>query len=436
MTDFRPLPFGATLGEFARGWRVLLLAGVGVGTSVSVLLLYGFGALVVPLEQAFGWSRADLQLTTSFIAAGGALATQLVGWLNLRWGMRAVSAVSLVALSLGFLSLILLDGSIGWLYLAYFLLPFAGVGTTPVTWTQLVSLWFVRHRGLALSLILCGSGVAAAALPPLLTAVVGRWDWRAAFVLLALLPVALTLPLAWCHLSPPSEGPGAAAGLITPGGSRASDGMPFAQALRSRRFWTCNLALGLIVTVVVGMVTNIVPMLRDKGLSAEVASSVFSAFGLSLILGRIAVGTLIDRFWAPGVAAVALALPSLGCLIFLVAPDDVPLWLLVAATALVGAGAGAEFDVAAYLVARYFGLRDYGRLFGLHLGLVTVGSALAPFAFAAMLRASGSYDALLAFCIVCCIIGPALLLTLGSYPRSARSPGCAPGMQGTVPKGS
>src|SRR6267142_3249508 len=107
-------------GEFSTGWPTLVLALAGVATSVSALLIYSLGTFIVPLEAALGWSRADLQIAVSFLAAGGALSVNLVGWLNLRYGMRAVSAVSMLAVALGFASLALLNGSIGWMYLGYF----------------------------------------------------------------------------------------------------------------------------------------------------------------------------------------------------------------------------------------------------------------------------------------------------------------------------
>lgn len=113
---------------------------------------------------------------------------------------------------------------------------------------------------------------------------------------------------------------------------------------------------------------------------------------------------------------IALALPAAGCLLFLSADATTPIPLLLLATALVGVGSSAEFDIAAYLVSRYFGLRDYGRLFGLHLGIVTAGSMIAPFVFAALLRGTGSYAAMLMVCAACCAIGPLLLLALGRYP--------------------
>lgn len=87
------------------------------------------------------------------------------------------------------------------------------------------------------------------------------------------------------------------------------------------------------------------------------------------------------------------------------------------AVCLVGVGTGAEFDMSAYLVSRYFGLEHYGRLFGINLGLITAGSMLAPLMYAAMYQASGGYGPLLAYSTTCCVIGPALLLTLGRMPR-------------------
>lgn len=407
MTAQHPTP------EFARGWRIVVLALAGAATTASVTMLYGFGTLVVPLQKAFGWSRPDLQLAVSFLSAGVVVASQLAGWLNARWGMRRVTLVSLVALALALWATMTVNGSIGWLYLAFFLAPIAGAGVTFVTWTQLVSQWFDRKRGLALALVLCGSGVSAAVLPPLISWAIERWDWRAGFLVLGALPIAIAWPLALAFF------------LATPAGSTSqhrpkttaqTDGAGFKAAARSRKFWTLNLALTLVVSAIVGMVTNTVPLLRDIGLSATQAGNVFGTFGIALIAGRVVVGYLVDRVWAPGVAAVALALPAAGCLMLWNAHADWSTPALVLAVCLVGVGAGAEFDLSAYLVSRYFGLEHYGRLFGIHLGLITAGSMLAPFLFAAMYRSSGGYAPMLAYATGCCIVGPLLLLTLGRMP--------------------
>src|SRR5690606_31772323 len=70
--------------EFRVAWPIILLGVVGVFTSMSAALLYGFGALVVPLEDAFGWSREEITTSITFLFAGVAVGSQIVGWLFIR----------------------------------------------------------------------------------------------------------------------------------------------------------------------------------------------------------------------------------------------------------------------------------------------------------------------------------------------------------------
>ncbi|CAN5339468.1 MFS transporter [soil metagenome] len=401
------------LTEFRLHWRVVVLAMLGLGVAANASMLYAFGPLMIPLQNAFGWSRGDLQTAVSFLFGGAVIAAQLVGWLNHRFGMRSVTVVSLVALSLVFMLMTLMGRSIWWLYLMFTLLPIAGMGTIHITWSHLVNLWFERNRGLALALMLSGTGLSAVFIPSAVTWVIGRWNWQAAFVLLALLPVVLVLPLALRWMETPARRRAVLAAQTGPVPEVL--GMPFKEALRSGKFWSLNLALAVFVGAMVSMVSNTVPLLRDKGLSATDASQIFAGFGFSLIAGRVIVGYLIDRFWAPGVAAVALVMPALGCLLLATSSVDQTGYLLLA-TALVGIGTGAEFDIAAFLVSRYFGMRAYGRLFGVHVSLITISSALAPWLFGQLYNSTGSYMAMLTICGSVFLIAPLLLLPLGRYP--------------------
>src|SRR5690606_10754782 len=106
---------------------------------------------------------------------------------------------------IGYLATTFIGGSIWTLYLAFFLLPIVGMGALAVTWTQLLNLWFHRNRGLALAIGLSGTGLTAALIPSLLGWGVSTWDWRAAFVILALLNLGLGLPLSllWLRLPAP-----------------------------------------------------------------------------------------------------------------------------------------------------------------------------------------------------------------------------------------
>lgn len=404
--------------EFRLGWKILILALIGILTSVSVAPLYSFGALVLPLQDAFGWPRAEIQPAISFLFAAAVVSVQISGWLIRRYGLRPVTIGSLLALSLGYLLVTFIDGPIWQLYVAYTLLAFAGMGTTTVTWTQLVNLWFDRNRGLALAIILSGTGLAALILPTLISWAIGHWGWRAGYWVLAALPLLLTLPLSLFWMS--SQSPSVVAAPRAEASRPRLPGLSLSETARSKRFWLCNVALLFSVTSMVGMVTSTVPMLRDKGLSASDAALAFSVFGISLIFGRVLVGYLVDRLWAPGVAFVVLALPAVGCLIY--STVDSHMSSLMLASALVGLGAGAEMDIAAFLMARYFGMRDYSRVFSLHMGIIGLGATLAPFYFAYLYSLSGSYSGMLLHCIVTFAVGAALILAMGRYPRFQAPP--------------
>ncbi|MFA5494964.1 MAG: MFS transporter [Porticoccaceae bacterium] len=402
------------LTEFKYGWRIIVLALVGVATSSAVMPLYGFGAMVVPLEEAFGWRRSDLLATITFSSFGAVFSSQLAGSLNRRYGIKPITVASLIGLPIAFVlmsSVDLFGSSIWILYALFFLVTFAGVGTLQVTWTQVVNLWFDKNRGLALAMILSGSGVAGLVLPPLVTTAVEMWGWRAGFWAMAVLPLAITLPLSLLWLSgmqvKPVAADEAAAPVVLPG-------VLFSEAVRSWRYWIVNSSMVLVSAAIIVMVVNTVPLLQDKGYSALEASQIFGAFGVSLVAGRVLVGYLVDRLWAPGVAFVALSLPALGC--FLIATmSDNPV-LIIVGVAMVGVGAGAEFDLAAFLVARYFGMRDYGRLFGLQMAVISGGICLAPTMAAMLYQSTGNYDTVLVVNIVLFLIGSSILLTLGRYP--------------------
>lgn len=419
-----PRGLGIDLTEFKNAWRIVVLATLGLAINSNSSMLYAYGAMMVPLQQTFDWARADLQSAVSFMFLGSVVASQIVGWLNMRFGMKRVTIISLCALSLSFIAMTRMGPSIVTLYLSFFLMSLASMGTMHVTWTHLVNLWFEHNRGLALALVLSGTGLAAMLIPSAVSSVITRWNWQAAFWLLAALPVVLVLPLVLAWMKEPARAAVRVGGSQAPAAAPAA-GVSLREGVRNPRFWLLNIALSMIVACVVTLVTNGVPLLRDKGLEAVDAARIFGSFGLSLILGRVVVGYLVDRLWAPGVAAVALSLPALGCLLLGSSGAGDTAWL-VAGVMLVGIGAGAEFDLAAFLVSRYFGMRDYGRLFGIHLGLITLASTLAPWLFGQLYRSTGSYQATLMVCGPLFLAGGLALLALGRYPTFDRSATAAP----------
>src|SRR5690554_147685 len=401
--------------EFKIGWRVLIMALIGTATSVSTAPLYSFGTFVVPMQEAFDWSRGEVQAAISMIFACSVIAAPVAGWLNKRFGLRPVALVSLVTLPLGYLAMTLNTGSIVLLYAGYGMLAFAGMGTLTTTWTHCVNLWFDKNRGLALAFMLCGTGLSGLVLPPLVTAAIEAWGWQAGFYTLAGLTSLITLPMArsWMQSSGPVGD--SKASRKGSGGARALPGETLGEALKTPRLWLCNIGLTLPVMAMIGIVSSGVPMLIDGGLTATEAANTFSVYGISLILGRVVVGYLVDRIWAPGVAFFTLIMPAFGCAIFYFVQGEIP-WLILGAI-LVGIGAGAEMDLAAFLMSRYFGMRDYSRVFAFHFGFISVFATVTPILFAFMYEWVQGHSAMLIFSMVSFVVGSTLLLAMGRYPN-------------------
>lgn len=396
-----------SIQEFQQGWLILLISLLGITTSAGVLPVYSFGALVLPLESTFGWSRGELNAALSCFFIGMVTAALLAGPLLKYFGIKRSAIYSLVLTSLVFLLLTQIT-QLWMLYLLYFLIPVAGVGILQITWTQIVNLWFEKNRGLALAIILCGTGLSALMIPGLIGTAISWLGWQGGFVIMAAIIGLITLPLC-LRFFPDDQAPAATAASIT------LIGVQLKQALSQYCFWAQCIAMTLVVTGVLAMVTNLSPLLQHRGLSPASANAIYSSIGIALIGGRLAAGYLIDRIWAPAVAFIMLALPAAGCLILLTSTID-PLTLTLAAC-LIGIGAGAEYDIAAFLIARYFGMRDYSRIFSVHFGVMSLSVCVGPLVFGKLYDATQSYVLILQVCTGCFVVGSMLVLTLGPYPR-------------------
>ena len=162
-----------------------------------------------------------------------------------------------------------------------------------------------------------------------------------------------------------------------------------------------------------GIVPNLIPSLTDQGIQPQRAATVISVFGVSVIAGRLIVGYLVDHYWAPGVAAIAILLSVAGSLILLVEPVYV---MACVAGGLLGFAAGAELDLMSFLAAKYFGLLHYSKIYSWLYAALALASGIAPSLFALVYDKTGNYSVGFIYCAVCFCASCVLLLFLGRYP--------------------
>ena len=122
----------------------------------------------------------------------------------------------------------------------------------------------------------------------------------------------------------------------------------------------------------------------------------------------------MDRLWAPMIAAIFLCMPCLAA--FILTSGNISPMLLGLSALIVGLAAGAELDLMAFLVSRYFGLKHYGALYGGIYIFFSIGAGLAPAMFGWTYDMFGHYQAVLYIAAISSMIGACLMLTLGRYP--------------------
>ena len=397
--------------EFSRGSKVLLAGFLGTMCGASPLPFNVVGFLFEPLKAAYGWDKTQISLGLTIYGVTASLLAPAFGGLADRFGVRVVGLSSLFAFGILFAALGLTPNSLAVYYLLWLAIGLVGIGSTPVTWSRAINMWFAKRRGLALGMMLIGTSIAAFIVPRLAVWALENWGWQAVFPVVAGLPLLVALPvgLVLFREPQPHERPQA---VVTADGQVA--GMTFAEAIRTRQFWLLWFSIFVIAAAYGGAHIHLPSIIKDHGIDLSAAAGVMGIVGTGLLIGRLGTGLLLDRFWGPGVALPILCLPAVSCFLLLGTGSD--MLTITLAALLLGLAAGAESDLIAYLASRYFGMAHFGRIYGLLYLPFGLMSAVSPLIYGIVRDRTGTYDPALTIAAGLFILGALLLLGLGRYP--------------------
>jgi MFS family permease len=409
------------LREWRDGWKLVLSACVGM--SLSSLIVYAMGVFIRPLELEFGWSRSEI--TSGFLINSciSVVCAPIIGLLIDRFGPRRVALVGVILFCSALASFATGTASIYHWWTLWVVVSFAMLGVAPTIWVSAVVSRFDQSRGLALAVTLSGTGLTGIIAPLIAGYAVEAQGWRTAFVVLAIMWAFVTVPVVAAFFHGKTDIRRTEISLE--GADKSKDlaaqslmGMTRHEALRSSKFYRLAASVFLIVLVLSGAMLHIVPIFIETGMSPSEAASVASLIGIATIIGRLGAGFMLDRFDARLVGAAFFLLPALLMVFFLVLDDTVV--RAVGVAVLLGLCTGAEFDVAAYLTARYFGMRSYGFLFGVIAGLLSLAVGVGPALYSATYDRFATYDPVFYAAIPIVVIATILIATLGQPDASGR----------------
>ena len=266
---------------------------------------FSFGVMFKPMIAELGWSRGSLSFAFFLNMIFFALSLTAVGRFYDRYGPKWVIIISTLFLSAGY-ALISVINSLWQFYVFYGFLAAIGLGGTTVNlMAALTSKWFEKLRGFAISLSLTGNGFGQFALLPLFTLFTVRYGWRASYLYIALIMVAINVPLAllvikgdpddlgqkpFGHKDVRREG-GENHGVIAHESLRD---LGLREAMYTRSFW-----LYLIVMFTCGsgdflVTTHLIPFVTDHGISPITAGNMLAWFGLMSLVGILVAGPASD----------------------------------------------------------------------------------------------------------------------------------------------
>jgi MFS family permease len=385
---------------FFYGWIVVAIAFVTMAVGVNART--AFSLLFPAMLDEFGWDRGVTAGAFSFGFLTSALVTPYAGRLMDRRGPRPLIELGVVMMGAGLLLATLVREP--WqLYLTLGALVGGGVNCLAYTGQSLyLPNWFVRRRGLALSIAFSGVGIGSVTILPWLQWLIETAGWRYACGALGILVLVVLAPInVFVRRRPEDLG-------LQPDGSSAGDtarrkgdnivdrewteiDWTLRRAAGTGRFWW--IAFGYFCALFSWYAVQVhqTKYLTEIGFTPGLAAWALGLVSLVAVPGQIALGHLSDRIGREWVWAIGNFGFVLCCLLLVLlgeAPRPALLWLMVIAQGTLGYGLT---SVMGPIPAEIFEGRHYGSIFGTVMLAAITGGAAGPLTAGVIHDISGSY---------------------------------------------
>ncbi|WP_373355317.1 MFS transporter [Pseudoroseicyclus sp. CXY001] len=347
-------------------YRWVMVAVGGVMGCIAMGSLFALPVLLLPMSEATGWSRTGISAAMTFAFLAMALTSMLWGAISDRFGTRVAVMAGAVLFSAALWGASAAP-SLPVFQIAFGIFAGTGVGAFFAPMMATIMGWFQTQRGLAVSLVSAGMGLAPVTMSPLAAWLAESHDWRGVLAIMAAIVAGVTLPLSLLIRRPPPQPEmdpapeaGGGAGLV-PMPALASAGMSVRQALRSPQFIVLVLTNFLCCATHAGPIFHTVSYAQLCGIAAVAAVSIYSIEGLAGMGGRIGFGVLADRLGAKRVLVAGLLAQAFGALAYFFVRE---LWAFYTVAAIFGFIYAGIMPLYSVLVRENFPMRMMGTIMG------------------------------------------------------------------------
>jgi len=337
------------------------------GMSVS------FGVFFKPLLTEFGWTRAMTSGAFSLSWIVQAISSVVMGGLNDKIGPRIVISLSGLLMGVGFLLMSQVN-NVWQLYLFYGLLTGIGSSGLAVAIKSTIIKWFAKRMNFISSINGVGASLGALGVPLVASRLIVVYDWRISYAIIGIFVLAIIIIAAQFLKRDPVQ-----MGQVSGTEDRQniyhrSEGLNLKEAVHTRQFWFAFTIHCLIGFLLATMMVHIVPHANDLGISALNAANILAIMGGIGMIGSIATGIAGDKF---GIKRTFIIIFIVMASSYFWVSNIHELWLFYLFAVVFGLTRKAGV-LGGPLIARLFGFKAHGLIYGVMNLAFSIGSAIGP----------------------------------------------------------
>ncbi|CAN7189635.1 MFS transporter [Bosea sp. LjRoot237] len=393
-----------------QSYRWVIVAAGGLLGCVAIGAMFSLPVFLRPMSQDTGWSVTGISTAMTFGFLAMAAASMVWGGLSDRYGPRPVVLTGSVVLAAS-LALASRADSLIEFQLLFGLLVGAATAAVFAPMMACVTGWFDTQRGLAVSLVSAGMGMAPMTMAPLAAWLVTGHDWRTAMQIIAGIAAVLMIPAALLVRRPPALEAAAQGEAIA---DEPQAGMSVGQAVRSPQFITLMLANFFCCATHSGPIFHTVSYAVTCGIPMLAAVSIYSVEGLAGMFGRIGFGLAGDRFGAQRILVIGLLTQAFGVLAYAFVDQ---LGGFYAVAVLVGFIYAGTMPLYAVIIRENFPLKMMGTIIGGTAMAGSLGMSTGPLLGGLIYDRFGTYAPMYVGSWVMGLGAMLILLTFRPFPK-------------------
>ncbi len=398
-------------GGIFYGWWIVAVCTLIMAT-LFTLLLSCISLFIVPITEDLGITRSAFGVFSTILMILGMILSPVTGKICATKNTRIIMSVALLVGVLGYTCLSFVNG-IGLLYVLAVVIGFGSSFSTTVPIAIILTRWFVKKRGTAMSITFAGSSIGAMILSPVISSMIANSGWRMTFRILGLGMLFILVPLTFLVIrSKPSdkglvplgadEAPAADAAAAKPAATEV--GIPLKELQKKPVFWIYVVAI-FVMLLTMGALYHMAPHVTGM-LGAAAAARFVSIFSLIAIFGKLLMGVVFDKWGVK--AGILMGTVCMGlCFVFLLIAKNFAMLLPVALFYGLGSSHATIFPPT--LTSRLFGTKYYGETFGFVNSFASLSMAVNNLVYAAAYDATGTYTLAWIFGIVASVAATFLL---------------------------